>query len=264
MGAIFFNKSEETKSSKFGFYLMSQLHEGSSLMLRALLFLFLFGIVSCSTEEPVPPKLASINTTPPGSITQTTAVSGGTISEDGGASVTSRGVVFSITLNPTINDSKTTDGSGIGSFTSSLSGLTANTQYYLRAYATNSVGTVYGDLVEFTTLSTIASLSTLTATEITINSIMVGGDITSDGGSGVTERGISWSTTPTPTISGSHKSAGSGIGSFEVEITGLSPNTDYHIRAYATNANGTSYGNQLTMKTANQLPGPPPSPPGQG
>tara|TARA_R110002049_G_scaffold102485_3_gene247991 strand:- start:58 stop:852 length:795 start_codon:yes stop_codon:yes gene_type:complete len=264
MGAIFFNKSEKTKSSKFGFDLNSHLQEGSNLMFRALVFVFLFAIVSCGSEEPTPPRQASVTTISPTLITQTSAASGGSISDDGGAAITARGVVFSTTLNPTVSDNKTTNGSGLGSFTSTINGLTANTQYYVRAYATNSVGTAYGNLVEFTTLSTTATLSTVSATEITINSMMVGGDITSDGGAEVTERGISWSTSPNPTIIGSHVSVGSGIGSFEVEITGLSPNTDYYIRAYATNANGTSYGNQLNVKTANQLPGPPPPPSGQG
>jgi hypothetical protein len=153
------------------------------------------------------------------------------------------------------------DGSGLGAFTSMVSGLTANTQYYLRAYATNSAGTAYGNLVEFSTLSTTATLSTIEATNITINSMTVSGSITSDGGAEVSERGISWSTTPNPTTNDSFVSASSsGTGDFEVEITGLIPNTTYYIRAYAKNSNGTSYGNQLTVNTANQLPGPPPPP----
>lgn len=83
-------------------------------------------------------------------ITATTATSGGNVTADGGASVTARGVCWSTTANPTITDSKTTDGSGTGSFTSNLTGLSAGTVYFVRAYATNSVGTAYGSQVSFT------------------------------------------------------------------------------------------------------------------
>ena len=86
------------------------------------------------------------------SITATTATSGGTVGADGGASVTARGVCWSTTTNPTITNSKTTDGTGTGTFTSAITGLTSGTTYYVRSYATNSVGTTYGPEVIFTTL----------------------------------------------------------------------------------------------------------------
>jgi hypothetical protein len=85
------------------------------------------------------------------SITATTATSGGTVGADGGASVTARGVCWSTTSNPTIANSKTTDGTGTGTFTSAITGLTSGTTYYVRSYATNSVGTTYGPEVIFTT-----------------------------------------------------------------------------------------------------------------
>ena len=84
-------------------------------------------------------------------ITSTFATSGGNVTDDGGATVTTRGVCWSSSQNPTISDSHTTDGSGTGSFTSSLAGLTPNTTYYVRAYATNSAGTAYGNEVSFIT-----------------------------------------------------------------------------------------------------------------
>ena len=85
-------------------------------------------------------------------ITATTVTSGGTIASDGGATITQRGVVWSISANPTIAlATKTTDGSGMGSFTSTITGLTPATNYHLRAYATNSAGTSYGAEVSFTT-----------------------------------------------------------------------------------------------------------------
>lgn len=95
--------------------------------------------------------LPTISTSAMSSITATTAFSGGNISSDGGESVTARGVCWSTSINPTIADSKTTDGNGIGTFTSSITGLIPNTSYYVRAYATNIVGTAYGNEISFTT-----------------------------------------------------------------------------------------------------------------
>jgi len=95
--------------------------------------------------------LPTLTTTATSSITTTTATSGGIITNEGGAPITARGVCWSTSANPTIADSKTTDGTGTGTFTSTLTGLTANTTYNVRAYATNSGGTRYGTQLSFTT-----------------------------------------------------------------------------------------------------------------
>ena len=84
-------------------------------------------------------------------IKATTATCGGNVTSDGGGTITARGVCWSTSPNPTIDDNKTTDGSGIGSFTSSLSNLASQTTYYVRAYATNEAGTAYGEQKSFTT-----------------------------------------------------------------------------------------------------------------
>jgi uncharacterized protein (TIGR02145 family) len=97
--------------------------------------------------------LPTLTTTTPTTITNTTASSGGTISNDGGGTVNTRGLVWSTSSNPTISlSTKTTDGAGTGNFTSSITGLTANTTYYIRAYANNSLGTAYGNELNFTTI----------------------------------------------------------------------------------------------------------------
>ena len=97
------------------------------------------------------------------SITQTTAIGGGNITSDNGAlPLPLAGVCWNTTGNPTINDSKTSNGSGTGSFTSELDYLESNTTYYVRAYAANSAGTAYGEQVSFTTTKSI-SLPTLLA-----------------------------------------------------------------------------------------------------
>jgi hypothetical protein len=93
-----------------------------------------------------------VTTTAISDIDRTTATGSGNVTADGGATVTARGICWSTTQNPTIAGSHTTDGTGTGSFTSSMTGLAANTTYYVRAYATNSAGTAYGEQVSFTTL----------------------------------------------------------------------------------------------------------------
>lgn len=104
--------------------------------------------------------LPTLTTTAALSITQTTSSSGGNISNDGGAPITSRGVCWNTSANPTIAlTTKTTDGTGTGAFTSNITGLTANTTYYVRAYATNSVGTAYGNETSFTTLQNSTAIN---------------------------------------------------------------------------------------------------------
>ena len=92
-------------------------------------------------------------------ITEASAICGGNISSDGGATIIVRGVCWSTGPTPSISDSKTSDGMNSGSFLSNLTGLTANTTYYVRAYATNSAGTGYGNIVSFKTINVTLSLS---------------------------------------------------------------------------------------------------------
>ncbi|MEE4356386.1 MAG: fibronectin type III domain-containing protein, partial [Desulfococcaceae bacterium] len=106
--------------------------------------------IEATTPQAV--SVPTVTTSSAGSITQTNAVSGGNVSSDGGATVIARGVCWSTSQNPTISNNKTSDGTGTGIFTSSISGLSLNTSYYVRSYATNSAGTAYGNQVSFTTL----------------------------------------------------------------------------------------------------------------
>ncbi len=95
--------------------------------------------------------LPTVSTAPISNITQTTASSGGDIQSDGGGVISARGVCWSTSLNPTTSGSKTVDGGGTGNYSSNLTGLSSNTLYHVRAYATNSAGTSYGDDLTFTT-----------------------------------------------------------------------------------------------------------------
>lgn len=184
-------------------------------------------------------------------VTATTALCGGYISDDGGAAVTARGVCWSTSQNPTVSDSHTTDGDGTGSFTSNITGLNPLTTYYVRAYATNSAGTSYGSQVSFTTTEALAKVTTNVVSDVTIDNTNInatcGGNVTDIGAYDVTARGVCWSTSQNPTISGSHTTDGNGLGSFTSNITGLTGGATYYVRAYATNSAGTAYGNQVSF-----------------
>jgi uncharacterized protein (TIGR02145 family) len=182
-------------------------------------------------------------------ITQNTAVSGGNITSDGGSEVTERGVCWSTHTLPVTTDSKTSDGIGTGTYTSNLTGLTGNIKYYVRAYAVNSEGVSYGQEVSFTTSPLLPSVTTTVPSPTSTTTATGGGTVSSDGGSPVTARGVCWNTTANPTIANSKTSNGTGTGSFSSSITGLSVNTEYHVRAYATNSVGTAYGSDYSFRT---------------
>jgi len=201
--------------------------------------------------------LPELTTTTITSITKTSAVTGGIITSEGGTPVTARGVCWNVATGPTTANSKTTDGAGTGNFASSITGLTANTKYYVRAYSTNSGGTAYGNEISFTTSPEVAVAPTVTTAEVTSvtsNSAVSGGDVTNEGGAPVTAKGVCWSTTANPTITNSKTNDGTGSGSFVSNLINLNPGTTYYARAYATNSAGTSYGNEYSFKTIVVVP----------
>lgn len=126
-----------------------------SIFLISTLALLLF--IGCSKKEVIDP-LAVLTTTEASIVTENSAKSGGTITSDAGSAISARGVCWSTSVNPTISNSKSTDGNGIGTFTSVISGLTIGTTYYVRAYATNSAGTSYGNAYTFKTLVAATSI----------------------------------------------------------------------------------------------------------
>ena len=188
-----------------------------------------------------------VSTTAVSSVTSTSASSGGNVTSDGGASITARGVCWSTSESPTTSDIQTSDGTGAGSFTSSITGLSSGTTYHVRAYATNSEGISYGSDIPFTTSAIAPTVSTTAVSSVTSTSASSGGNVTSDGEDPITTRGVCWSTSENPTTSDIHTSDGTGAGSFTSAITGLSPGTTYHVRAYATNSAGTGYGDDLSF-----------------
>ncbi|MCX6277610.1 MAG: DUF1566 domain-containing protein [Bacteroidetes bacterium] len=341
----------------------------------------------------------TVSTTAISAITPLSATGGGNVSNEGAAPVTARGICRSTSPNPTLANSHTTDGGGAGSFTSSLSGLSPNTLYYVRAYATNSVGTAYGDQISFNTIdftignsygggiifyvdaagqhgliagtgdqgsadwgcsgtsigtattigagqanttgivngcgeegiaaricndlylngyddwflpskdelnemygqktiiggfsdtwywsssesgdntawyqlfangsegsdgnksgnplnfrairafSTVPIVTTSAISSISSLKATGGGNVINQGATPLAARGVCWSTSPNPTLTDSHTTDGSDNSGFTSSITGLSPDTYYYVRAYATNDVGTAYGEQVSFKT---------------
>ncbi len=200
--------------------------------------------------------LPTLTTTVASAITSSTASSGGTISNDGGATITAKGVCWSTSINPTIAlTTKTNDGTGTATFTSNISSLTPGTMYYVRAYATNSVGTSYGNEITFSALALIPTLSTTSASSITSSTASSGGVISSDGGASISAKGVCWSTSPNPTIALTTKTNnGTGTATYTSSINGLNPGTMYYIKAYATNSAGTAYGQEVVITTLTTLP----------
>jgi uncharacterized protein (TIGR02145 family) len=292
-----------------------------------------------------------LTTTSVTDLATTSAKCGGTITSDGNAPIIAYGVCWNETTNPQVTDSKTVDGNGSGHYVSTLGNLSVATTYYVRAYATNSVGTGYGNVLLFSTLgeppagstqeatnisvsgatlngivnaqflstevtfeygsdknygqtvtavpspvngntniNTAAFISGLTSgstyhfrikmsnllgttygndytfktvsiangvpllntfpiTDISTTGAYCGGSITDDNAGLITERGVCWGTSPGPLITGFHTSDGIGPGGFTSMLTGLTANTKYYVRAYATNSVGTGYGNEIIFNT---------------
>jgi hypothetical protein len=209
---------------------------------------------SCKKDE-----VPIVTTSEITSVTATSAISGGTITDEGSGSIIACGVCWSTNITPTIIDNKTQDGAGTGTFTSNMSGLNGATTYYVRAYATNGSGTGYGTEILFTTQqATLPELITQNVTQSQNDGCLIvstGGTIISEGGLPILSRGVCWSTNESPTILDNTSTFGTGTGSFSAELSTEGGRyrwarlTTYFLRAYATNSLGTSYGNEVSFTT---------------
>ncbi len=226
--------------------------KGVNYYLTGLVFL----IVICSDCKKLKTiELPVVTTLAISTIGTTTADCGGNVVQDGGETIVGKGVVWGKEHNPTMTSHEgfSNDGKESGSYESHITGLLRNTVYYVRAYATNSAGTNYGNEVNFTTLAESSTVVTSIPANITSNSVSCGGNVTDDGGAIVVERGICWSLDENPITYNSHTSDGTGSDVFSSMITRLTPYSTYYIRSYSRSYMGTSYGNQISFTT---LPGP--------
>lgn len=181
-------------------------------------------------------------------ITTSSAVLGGEVSSSGGQAVTEKGVYYSSSSNAELTGVKQAMGSGTGGYAAAVSGLQKGTVYYVKAYATNNVGTAFGVEKLFTT-RTVPTVTTAIPLDFNVNSVTVGGEVPEDGGYPVTDRGIYYSTSEDPETTGTKFQIGSGTGTFSTKLPGLQANTTYFLKAYATNEAGTAYGKQFEVRT---------------
>lgn len=215
-----------------------------------------YGEESSFTTPAAIPAIADIavsviaNTTDNG-ITATTEIN---ITDDGGphatADITSRGVVYGTEPAPTVSDELTAEGTGAGEFTSLAKMLKGNVKYYLRAYATNSIGTTYSNEVSFTTPIGYAFVTTGAPTSIAKTSVTFNGLITYDGAGAVSESGFCYGLNADPVIDTDTKVAVTPVNdTLTADITGLEVYTTYHVRAFITNDMGTNYGADVEFTT---------------
>lgn len=204
---------------------------------------FGYNMVFARTLVVADPLLPTVETSSISEIQTSSATSGGTVVSDGGAPLLSRGVCWNTSPNPSVLNDHTVNGSSMGSFTSTMTSLQPNTPYYVRAYATTSFGTGYGEEEIFTTIAALPQVATKAATNITENSATLHATLLSDGGSEILQRGFYWCEGDRePTASDTKEVVGGTLGSYSKELSGLQPGTIYSFKSFATNSAGTVTG----------------------
>jgi uncharacterized protein (TIGR02145 family) len=217
------------------------------IIIKISTFVFIIFLFYSCKEKPTSPV---ISTSAVSEITTTSAVSGGNLTNDGGSQIFSKGVCWNTADNPTVNNSKTIESGSLGTFNTNLTQLNPSTFYYLRAYATNGVGTSYGNSVSFTTLGGKPFTNSLDASSITINSATLNGTVNPN--SLPTTITFNWGMTLdySDTISATQSPTnGNSFINVSALLSGLNPNITYHFRVKATNELGTTWSDDMTFTT---------------
>lgn len=222
-----------------------------SLWLLGAVLALLFTTFGCKKEDKG--ELAIVLTTEVTEVKATGASSGGLVKNNGGSTITARGVCWSTNPNSTLADGHSNEGTGLGSYSSQITGLSPTSKYYVRAYASNSAGTSYGNELTFSTTDGLPTISTATVTSARAITALVSVTLSLIVSDPITARGVCWSTSPNPTVTDSHSTDGSGTDTFIATATELTPLTNYYAKAYATNSYGTGYSDQLTFTTTSGL-----------
>jgi uncharacterized protein (TIGR02145 family) len=221
--------------------------------MKKLLVSLIAGIIilSASCKKRMVPIL---ETSPVTGITINTAVSGGTITDNGGANIIESGICWNTSPEPIAGDNKVIT-TGSNSFTGNMTNLLPNTQYYVRAYATNEAGTGYGNDIAFKTIGDKPLVAPVAATNITINSATLNGTVNPNflASSVSFEYGISFDYGSLVSLS-DQISADENSHNVTINITGLTPGTTYYFRIKATNIIGTSLSTNLSFKTLGNVP----------
>ncbi len=174
----------------------------------------------------------------------------GTVANDGGEFVLTRGFCYGTSPNPTVSNTVITSGTGLGTFTETIQGLTVSTLYYVRAFATTIAGTSYGSSLSFTTTNGIGIVTTSAVTNNQQCYVTCGGTVVTDGGDPITVAGICFSTTANPTVNDNIAGTANNY-AISTQLTTPQPNTLYYYRAYCTNSTGTYYGAVLSFTSLN-------------
>lgn len=178
----------------------------------------------------------------------------GNVTNDGKDTVTTRGICYNILAGPTVTNDTTINGNGTGEFVADLDNLLPATKYYARAYAINKMGVGYSNEVSFTTANGVAALATDSVGEIRQTTAKVYGKVIVNGGSAITERGFVMASTDNPTTADTKiVDAENLVGVMSGDLTGLDTGKKYFVRAFATNEEGTSYGNTLQFTTDSEI-----------
>ena len=207
-----------------------------------------------ATDAGSTPTVTTIGVPPISILAQTCNVDCN-ISSDGGSSIAEQGVYYSTVpfFDTESNPYKVFSTPGVGNYNVSLTSLSQNTTYYIRAYAINDdgIGISLGNMLTFKTPTLASWPSVTTSNVLSINktTALGGGNVTRPGGRVLTAVGVCWNTSPNPTTANSFISSSVGLGPFTSNITGLTAGTTYYVCAYATNANGTAYGNEVVFVT---------------
>lgn len=203
-------------------------------------------------EGPSKPTLNPVNIS---NIAHKSVVLSSEVISDGHSKVVARGFCYSTTENLTVTGPHKQCGSGLGEFSTTIDDLSADTKYYVCAYATNTQGTAYGKVVSFQSTNGLPVVTTGTVESITAQSAVCTGIVELNGGSPITACGVCWSTTSNmPLVTDKHTTESPKAGAMTCVVSGLTPNTTYYLRAYATNDNGTTYGDTRTFTTSDGLP----------
>lgn len=196
----------------------------------------------------VPANIPSVITTEAYEIYSTHAKAGGTVLNDGGATVTERGVCWNTAGSPTYLDSHSSDGTGLGVFTSTATPLSESTSYKLRAYAKNSAGIGYGNQVEFTTTALMPPIMNIyNVTDITTSSLIAYGNVLSDSGFTILQKGFVWNISGNPDETDNFTSSSGSDEDFNALITGLPSGVSIYIKAAGQNSVGWGFSSQAEI-----------------
>lgn len=206
-----------------------------------------FGLTACEKETKIAPPTVRMFSINPATVGATKVNVSAEVSDQGGAKVTMRGFIYGQSES---NMDTLICGSGVGLYSVDLVNLESGKDYVCYAFAKNEGGTSDSNKESFTTkTNALPTVVTGDVSDVSLTSAWCTGEVTDEGSSTVTARGVCYGVSHDPTINGPHTINGTGTGTFTSIMTDLAQNTTYYVRSYATNSSGTSYGVERSFTT---------------